>query len=105
MIGGRIGAMPARIYKPARTAMQSGWANTQEWVLEFAPATASERDPLMGWTSSADTDGQVRLRFPDEAAAVAYAKRHGIGYVVEPPETRLIKPKSYADNFRYDREQ
>ena len=55
--------MRARIYQPARNAMQSGTANTKGWVLEFAPASAREVDPLMGWTSSSDTDTQVTLRF------------------------------------------
>jgi hypothetical protein len=96
--------MPARIFKPAKSAMQSGRANTEHWLLEFEPKAAKERDPLMGWTGSADTGGQVRLRFPGEAEAVAYARRHGIAYTVEPPETPAIRLKSYADNFRFDRE-
>jgi len=55
--------MRARIYQPARNAMQSGTAKTHQWVLEFAPASAREVDPLMGWTSSGDTQSQIRLRF------------------------------------------
>ncbi|MFN3294897.1 MAG: ETC complex I subunit, partial [Gemmobacter sp.] len=62
--------MRARIYQPARNAMQSGTAKTRDWVLEFAPADAREIDPLMGWTSSADTQRQVRLRFPSQEAAL-----------------------------------
>ena len=65
--------MRARIYQPARTAMQSGTAKTHGWVLEFAPSEAREVDPLMGWTGSADTQSQVRLRFESKEAALAYA--------------------------------
>ena len=72
--------MLARIYKPAKTAMQSGKAKTHAWVLEFAPASARTIDPLMGWTSSGDMNGQVRLKFETEHEAVAYAERHGIPF-------------------------
>ena len=65
--------MRARIYQPAKTAMQSGTAKTKDWVLEFAHASAREVDPLMGWTSSDDTQAQVKLRFDTREAAEAYA--------------------------------
>ena len=65
--------MRARIYQPAKTAMQSGTAKTTTWVLEFAPASARAVDPLMGWTSSSDTQAQVKLRFDSRDAALAYA--------------------------------
>jgi ETC complex I subunit conserved region len=70
--------MRARIYQPARTAMQSGTAKTKDWVLEYAPATARAVDPLMGWTSSDDTQAQVRLRFDTLEAAQDYARENGI---------------------------
>ena len=69
--------MRARIYQPAKTAMQSGTAKAKGWVLEFAPASAREVDPLMGWTSSDDTQAQVRLRFDTREAAEAYATAVG----------------------------
>ncbi len=69
--------MRARIYQPAKTAMQSGSAKTHHWVLEYAPATAREVDPLMGWTSSTDTQTQVKLRFDSREAALAYAASKG----------------------------
>ena len=92
-----------RIYKPARNAMQSGRANTKEWVLEFERQTPRTRDPLMGWTSSTDTRRQLKLEFDTLDDAVAYAQRAGLAYQVEQPAPSLLKPKSYADNFRYDR--
>lgn len=97
--------MPARIYQPAKTAMQSGTAKTHQWVLDYAPAAAREVDPLMGWTSSGDTQTQVRLRFETRDAAEAYAKENGIDYVVTEPNPRKpnIRPRGYGENFATDR--
>ncbi len=97
--------MLARIYQPARTAMQSGTARTRDWVLEFDPAAPREIDPLMGWTSSADTQAQVRLRFPTKDAALAYAREHGLEAVVTEPHRRRpnIRPRGYGENFAPDR--
>ena len=93
----------ARIFRPAKTAMQSGRGRTRSWVLEYAPATPRRPDPLMGWIGSADTQAQVRLTFKSRDEAVAYADRNGIVYDLELPPPRRIKPKAYADNFRYGR--
>lgn len=97
--------MRARIYQPARTAMQSGSAKTHTWVLEFAPASAREIDPLMGWTSSGDTESQVRLRFETREAAETYARDRGIEYDVTEPKPRkpVIRPRGYGENFATDR--
>ena len=97
--------MHARIYRPAKTAMQSGTAKTHQWVLEYVPATAREIDPLMGWTSSTDTQTQVRLRFDTREAAVAYAEAHGIHAVVQEPKDRAhnIRPGGYGENFATSR--
>ena len=95
--------MKARIFKPARTAMQQGKANTREWVLEFEPAYARSHDPLMGWTSSRDTRQQVRLSFDTKESAIAYADKRGIDYVLKEPGEQAFRPKSYAENFRWNR--
>lgn len=97
--------MLARIYQPARNAMQSGTAKTHHWVLEFAPASAREVDPLMGWTSSDDMQSQVRLRFDTKSAAIEYAEDHGLTYTVSEPKTRKpnIRPGGYGDNFATNR--
>jgi hypothetical protein len=99
--------MRARIFRPARNAMQSGTARTRDWVLEFSPAEARRIDPLMGWTSSGDMDSQVRLKFETRDAAEAYAKARGIEYVVQNPKTRRanIRANGYAENFSPDRRQ
>ncbi|MDJ0629655.1 MAG: ETC complex I subunit [Rhodobacter sp.] len=97
--------MPARIYQPARTAMSSGTAKTKHWVLEFAPDSAREVDPLMGWTSSSDTQAQVRLRFDSKEAALDYAEEHGIEALVFEPKKRKpnIRARGYGENFATDR--
>lgn len=97
--------MRARIYQPARNAMQSGTAKTKNWVLEFAPASGREIDPLMGWTSSDDTQAQVKLRFDSKDAAVEYAKANGIDAVVQDPKKRKpnIRPMGYGENFATNR--
>jgi hypothetical protein len=95
----------ARIYKPARTAMQSGTAKTKEWVLEFEPEQAREVEPLMGWTSSGDMRQQVRLRFDSAEEAVAYCERHGIPYQVTKPMAPTRRTISYSDNFAFKRRE
>lgn len=97
--------MRARIYQPARNAMQSGTAKTRDWVLDFAPADAREIDPLMGWTSSADTQRQVRLRFASLEAALDYAKAKGIEAEVLQAQKRApnVRPGGYGENFATNR--
>lgn len=100
-----MSVLSARIYQPAKTAMQSGTAKTQGWVLEFAPATAREVDPLMGWTSSGDTQAQVKLRFATLEEAEAYAAAKGIEVTVVLPKARkaIIRQRGYGENFATDR--
>ncbi len=95
--------MVARIYRPAKSAMQSGLANTKTWVLEFEPESPRSVEPLMGWTSSADMKSQVRLEFHSKGEAIAYAERHGLPYILSEPKVRKHQAKSYADNFKYGR--
>ncbi len=95
--------MLARIYKPAKTAMQSGRAKTTEWVLEYEPATPREIDPLMGWTSSNDMLSQVRLFFETKEEAIDYAQKNGIPFRVFEPHPRAFIKKSYSDNFKFGR--
>ena len=95
--------MVARIYKPAKTAMQSGRALTKEWVLDYEPEEPRIVEPLMGWTSSGDMKQQLRLRFETKDEAVAYCERNGIAYeVFETPPHKLPRI-SYSDNFAFTR--
>jgi hypothetical protein len=93
----------ARIYRPTKTAMQSGRAQARKWILEYEAATPRRPDPLMGWASADDTLNEVQLRFDTRNEAVAFAERLGLEYAVITPHDTAEKPKSYADNFRYDR--
>ena len=95
--------MAARIFKPAKTAMQSGPARTKDWVLEYEPEVAREIDPLMGWTSSRDMKSQVRLEFETKEEAIASAERNGSAYRVSGRKPRAPIRKPYPDNFGYGR--
>lgn len=95
--------MIARIYRPARNAMQSGKARSRNWVLEYEPEAPRGIEPLMGWTSSADMKQQLRLAFESREAAIAYAERNGIVYRLDEVTPQRRQIKSYADNFRWGR--
>jgi hypothetical protein len=96
--------MPVRIYKPTRNSMQSGKGKSDHWVIEFETTAPRTADPLMGWTSSADTRQQLKLTFDTKEEAVAYAEREGLAYSVLPevPAGKVIR-KSYSDNFKFGR--
>ena len=89
----------ARIYKPAKPAPQSGRFKTRFWLVEMEPRSRKEPDRLIGWVGSDDTEQQVQLRFPTREAAIAYCEREGISYTVYQPRERVVRPKSYAENF------
>lgn len=97
--------MSAKIFRPAKTAMQSGTAKTHLWVLEFDQETPRRIDPILGYTSSADMRQQVRLTFESQEQAEAYAKRKDIAYRVIAPKEVARQVVSYTDNFRYNRIQ
>ena len=97
--------MDARIYKPAKTDMQSGRGNSKDWVLEFVSEGKRSSDPVMGWTSIDDTTGQVRLHFDSREQAIAYAKREGLTFAVEEPRDVKRMVKSYSENFSATRKQ
>src|SRR5258708_7772800 len=92
----------ATISRPAKTAMQSG-ARTRKWVLAYEPATRRQPDPLMGWTSAEDTLNEAGLHSATVEEEIASAKKTALDYTAGPPQDSTEKPKSYADNFRYDR--
>jgi NADH dehydrogenase len=97
--------MRARIYQPAKTAMSSGTARTRHWILEYVSESPRAIDPLMGWTSSTDTQQQVRMPFDTKEAALDYARDHGIDAIVMEPKKRKpnIRPRGYGENFATDR--
>ena len=96
--------MQARIYRPARNAMQSGPAgNAKNWVLEYEPVATKRADNLMGWLGSNDTQQQVRLKFDSADQAIAYAKRHALDFQVQAEPKKPLRLKNYADNFKFDK--
>ncbi len=97
--------MSAKIYRPAKTAMQSGKAKTQFWILEFDQSSPRKIDPVMGYTTSADTRQQVKLTFETLEQAEAYAQREGVEYRVILPKEAKRQVVSYTDNFRFSRLQ
>ena len=88
----------AKIYKPSKTAMQSGKRNTKNWILEFDTLNTGI-NPLMGWETSNDTMSEVKLEFPTKEQAINFAKKNNIEYYVLDSKKRKIIKKSYADNF------
>jgi len=97
--------MTARIYQPARNAMQSGLAKTKQWILEFSPESPRGIDPLMGWTNSQDVHSQIKLRFDSKEAAIAYADSAGLSYSVIEPHKRQpqVRQGGYGENFASNR--
>lgn len=91
----------AIIYRPTKTAMQSGRGKDSRWILEYDPAAPKKPESLMGWTSTSDTLSQVRLKFETLQAAEDYAQGAGLAYTVQQPQERKIKPRNYGDNFKY----
>ena len=95
--------MRARIFQPAKNAMQSGRGNEKRWVLAYVAGKAKKMDPLMGWTSSGDMNSQIRMTFETKEQAESFAKKEGLDYIVEEMNTKTRKTKAYADNFKHDR--
>jgi len=88
----------AKIYKPSKTAMQSGKRNSRNWLLVFETSN-NGIDPLMGWETSKDTMSEVKLEFVTREQAENYAKKNNIEYNIAEPQKRSIIKKSYTDNF------
>ena len=88
----------AKIYKPSKTAMQSGVKKFDKWIIEFITAKPGI-NPLMGWESSTDTNSELKLEFSTKELAIEYAKKNKINFEIIEPKIRKIIKKSYADNF------
>ncbi len=90
-----------RIYRPSRTAMQSGRGKLKKWLIEYEPQSARIPESLMGWISSKDTLNQVKLSFDTIEEAIDYAEKRGWEYTLQEVQTKKIKPRTYLDNFKY----
>lgn len=97
--------MTARIFKPAKNAMQSGNATSKEWRLDYEPEQPRAIEPLMGWTSSGDMKQQITLRFETKEEAIAYCERKEIPYQVIEPQDPVRRVVAYADNFAFRRDE
>ena len=88
----------AKIFKPSKTAMQSGLANTNKWVIEYIVDQPGV-NPFMGWESSTDTFSELNLEFSSKEKAIEYAKKNKIEFEIIEENKRKIVKKSYSDNF------
>ena len=95
--------MTVIIYKPSKTAMQSGKARTKAWVLEHKQSSARRPHALMGLSSASETTNHIKFTFETKEEAIAYAERHSLEYTVQIPREVKPKLKAYADNFSYSR--
>ena len=93
--------MKVRIYRPSKNTMQSGMGRIQHWVLEYEAATRRGPESLMGWTASGDTLNQVKMRFDSKEDAIAFAQGKGWEFTLTPEKNRVVRPRNYADNFKY----
>lgn len=94
--------MRVRIYKPTKSAMQSGRSRNAQWVIEPEIPTRRTQDPLMGWTSAEDTLSEMRnrLHFSTAEEAIYFARNNGWEYHIEDTQERKVTPRSYLDNFK-----
>ena len=87
-----------KIYRPSKTAMQSGLKKFDKWIVEFITEDPG-KNPLMGWESSSDTLTELKLEFSSKELAINYAKKKKIDFELIEPKKRKTVKKSYADNF------
>ncbi len=92
--------MQVRIYRASRSAMQSGRAHLERWLIQPMLPSARRPDPLMGWTSSRDTLAEIKMDFPTREAAEEFAAKQGWTALVETPQERIVRPRNYVDNFK-----
>ena len=92
--------MKAKIYKPSKTAMQSGRSKYNKWVLKFSDKKNQLKDTMMGWNGGSSTVSQIELKFSSKEEAISYAKKNSIDYEVLETSERKVINKSYADNFK-----
>ncbi|MDC0194967.1 ETC complex I subunit [Alphaproteobacteria bacterium] len=97
--------MTIKIYKPSKTAMQSGFGKTKKWLAEYISSEESVKDTLMGWNSTVDTSSQIKIFFDTKNQAIEWAQNNNYQFVIDEPKVRKVKIKSYASNFDIDRKE
>jgi len=97
--------MTIKIYKPAKSSMQSGLGKTKQWIAEYITETDKVKDTLMGWNSSLDTKEQIKMFFDTKEQAIEWSKKNNQQFIIIEPKERKIKPKNYASNFDMNRKE
>ena len=97
--------MTIKIYKPSKTAMQSGLGKTKKWLAEYISEVDTVKDSLMGWNSSLDTQSQIKVFFDTKEQAIDWAKKNNYQFYIEEPKVKKIKSKSYSSNFDMNRKE
>ena len=97
--------MTIKIYKPSKTAMQSGLGKSKKWLAEYISDSDNFKDSLMGWNSSLDTQTQIKVFFDTKEQALTWVKKNNYQFFVEEKKNKKIKPKSYASNFDVNRKE
>jgi NADH dehydrogenase (ubiquinone) Fe-S protein 4 len=93
----------AFIHLKAKNCMQSGTYGLNKWYIEF-DHQENWKNPLMGWESTGDPISNVEIEFSDKEDAIIYCKRMGYKYEIhENKSFKKIKPKSYSDNFSWNK--
>ena len=92
--------MIVKIFKPAKTAMQSGKAKTRHGQLQVMDDSIQAKDPLIGYHGGSSTKNQIKLHFQTRDDAINFAKSKNYDYEVIEPSARKVIKKSYADNFK-----
>lgn len=92
--------LTAKIFKPVKSATQSGRAKTKKWILEYELETKRQPEALIGWVASGDTLNQVKITFDTEEEAIAFADKKGWTYSIVEPQVRQLKGRTYLDNFK-----
>ncbi|CAB4055225.1 NDUFS4 [Lepeophtheirus salmonis] len=78
-----------RVFRPAKSAMQSGTAGVRKWRLEFETRERWENN-LMGWASSGDPLSNTVVEFAEKEDAVRFVEKNGWPYWVDDPKERPL---------------
>ncbi len=97
--------MTIKIYKPAKSSMQSGLGKAKQWLAEYVIETDKVKDTLMGWNSSLDTKEQIKMFFYTKEQAIEWSKKNNQQFIVIESKERKIKAKNYASNFDMNRKE
>jgi hypothetical protein len=91
--------MTVIIYKPAKSAEQSGTKKTKQWLLAYPPGQKNI-DPIMGWVGSKNTTQHIKIPFDTKEQAIDFAKHQKLDFQVIEPNIEKPIIKQYKDNFK-----